>query len=109
MASPGGIAMKNILFVLLLLSASAAFGQYGARSIDSQPQIYHPPEHQATASYSRLAGERSIVGGGNTAYAQGDRPFSDFPQMASVPLGDMARELKKQHARVKKARIIWEN
>jgi hypothetical protein len=101
--------MKKILFVLLLLSANAAFGQYVINHVDSQPQIFSIPEHPAHASYAPMAGERSIVGGGTSYFGQGDRPASDFPQMASVPLGDMARELKKQHARVKKARIIWEN
>lgn len=101
--------MKKILFVLLLLSTSAAFGQYSVNHLESQPQIFSIPDHPAHASYAPMAGERSIVGGGSASYGQGDRPASDFPQMASVPLGDMARELKKQHARVKKARIIWEN
>jgi hypothetical protein len=101
--------MKKLLFVLLLFSASAAFGQYSVNHLENQPNVFHPAEHPATAFYSHLAGERSIVGGGGTDYARGDRPASDFPQMAVVPLGDAARELKKQHAQVKKARIIWEN
>jgi hypothetical protein len=29
--------------------------------------------------------------------------------MAAVPLGDTARELRKQHTKVKKAHIVWEN
>jgi hypothetical protein len=104
-----GYAMKKILFVLLLLSTSAAFGQYGANHIDSQPQIVHIPDHPEHASYAPMAGEHSILGGGNFAFGQGERPASDFPQMAAVPLGDVARELKRQHARVKKAHVLWEN
>lgn len=101
--------MKKILLVLLLLSTSAAFGQYMVNHLDSQVQIYKPPEHPAQAFYAPMQGERSLVGGGSATYAQGDRPFSDFPQAAAVPLGDAARELRKQHAQVKKARIVWEN
>ncbi|MGA3196632.1 MAG: hypothetical protein ABSD39_16665 [Terriglobales bacterium] len=101
--------MKKILFASLLFSASAAFGQYTVGHIDNQPNVFHPAEHPATAYYAPMAGERSIVGGGGTSYIQGDRPASDFPQMASVPLGDMARELKKQHLKAKKAHIVWEN
>ncbi|MFZ3263429.1 MAG: hypothetical protein WA172_05480 [Terriglobales bacterium] len=101
--------MKKILLVVLLLSSSAAFGQYYANHLDNTPQVFQIPEHTAHASYGHMAGEQSIIGGGATSFAQGDRRASDFPQMAELPLGDAARELKKQHERVKKARVIWEN
>ena len=101
--------MKKILLVLCLLSTSAAFGQYFANHVDAQPQIYRAPDHPAYATYAPMAAERGIAAGGSISYAQGDRPASDFPQAATVPLGDTARELKKQHALVKKARVVWEN
>jgi hypothetical protein len=108
-ASHGGVAMKQILFVFVLLSANAAFGQYIVNHIDNQPQPFQAPDHPAHASYSQMAVERPIVGGGGFSFGQGDRPASDFPQMAAVPLGDTARELRKQHTKVKKAHIVWEN
>lgn len=101
--------MKRILLVLCLLSASAAFGQYGGNYLNNQAQPYHAPEHPAHASYATLAGEQALVGGGSATFAQGDRPPSDFPQAEAAPLGDAARELKKQHAQVRKARVVWEN
>ena len=101
--------MKKVLLVLCLLLTSAAFGQVFGSYISSEPQVYHAPEHPAHASYAPLAEEHGIVGGGNASFAHGDRPPSDFPQMAATPLGDTARELKKQHARVRKARVVWEN
>lgn len=101
--------MKRILLVLLLLSTSAAFGQYTAGHIDSQVQVYHIPDHPAHASYLSIGDGYGIVGGGTVTFGQGEHPASDFPQLAAVPLGDAARELKKQHAQVKKARFIWEN
>lgn len=102
--------MKKLFFlVVLLLSTSAAFGQYVANHIDSQVQVYNIPDHPAHASYAHISDGSSIVGGGAVSFGQGERPFSDFPQAAPVPLGDSARELKKQHARLKKARVIWEN
>jgi len=101
--------MKQVLLALCLLSSSAAFGQYYANHISSEPQIYQAPDHPAHASFSSMADERGIVGGGNTSYAQGDRPAWDFPQAAPVPLGDSARELKKQHALLKKSRYVWVN
>jgi len=101
--------MKKILLVLCLLSTSAAFGQYFANHVDAQPQVYRAPDHPSHAAYAPLAQGQGIVGGGGMTYGQGDRPASDFPQAATVPLGDTARELKKQHALVKKARVVWEN
>jgi hypothetical protein len=101
--------MKKILLIVCLLSTSAAFGQYFANHIDNQPQVYHAPDHPLHASYAPIADGRGIVGGGGVSFAQGERPVSDFPQMAALPLGDAARELKKQHAQLKKARFVWEN
>ena len=101
--------MKKTLLVICLLSATAAFGQYYGGSMNSQPQFYEPPSHPAHASYAPLAQETNIITGNNFTYAQGERPASDFPQQAAVPLGDAARELKKQHETVKRARFVWEN
>lgn len=100
--------MKTIFLMVCLLWTSTAFGQYYGY-LNSQPQVYHAPDHPAHASYAAIAQETSVVGGGNVSFAQGDRPASDFPQKAAVPLGDAARELKKQHAQLKKARKVWEN
>ena len=102
--------MKKILLLVCVLSTSAAFGQYYANHLDSQVQIYRSPDHPSYATYAPMAQERGVAGGGSSmSYAQGERPVSDFPQAAPVPLGDTARELKKQHALVKKARVVWEN
>ncbi|MGB9235739.1 MAG: hypothetical protein WCC04_15115 [Terriglobales bacterium] len=100
--------MKITLLVFCLLLTTAAFGQYGG-SITSQAQIYHAPDHPAHASYAQTATEQSVVGGGGYTLAQGDRPASDFPQIAQQSLGDAARALRKQHEQVQKARIVWTN
>jgi hypothetical protein len=101
--------MKRLLLTFLLLSASAAFGQFYGNHIDATPQPYHAPDHTAHASYATMTEEHGIVGGGGFTFGQGERPVSDFPQMAATPLGDTARELKKQHAQLKKSRMVWEN
>ncbi|MFZ0480156.1 MAG: hypothetical protein WAL71_13510 [Terriglobales bacterium] len=101
--------MKTTLLIFFcLFVATAAFGQYGG-VINSQPQFYPPPDHPAHASYAPMATEQSVVGGTAYATAQGDRPASDFPQKPQASLGDVARELRKQHEHVKKARIVWTN
>lgn len=101
--------MKTMFLMVFLLLASAAFGQSYVGYLNSEPQVYHAPDHPAHASYAAIAQETNIAGGGSVSIATGEKPASDFPQAIAMPLGDAARELKKQHAQVKKARKVWEN
>jgi hypothetical protein len=107
--------MKKTLLLLCLLFSTAAFAQHGASmgSISSQPQVYEFPSHPAHASFTPMASERSILSGASFSFAQGDRPAADFPETATasetVSLGAIARELRRQHAQVKKSRVVWVN
>jgi hypothetical protein len=102
--------MKKILFVLCLLSTAAAFAQLGGASyISSQPQVYQFPSHPAHASYAPMSQEQNVLAATSYSTAQGERPASDFPQPESVSLGSAARELRQQHAQVKKSRVVWVN
>jgi len=100
--------MKTTLVVLCLFVAAAAFGQSGGYR-SAQGLIYAPPDHPQHASYSAIATEQSVLGGSGYTLAQGDRPASDFPQKLQPPLGDMARELRKEHEHAKKALFVWTN
>jgi len=99
--------MKKTILILSLLWTAAAFGQYAGNYAISS--LYWPSSHTAHASYAPLAQEQSLFTNSGYPSAQGDRPPSDFPQPPQKPLGDIARELKTQHAQVKKARVVWEN
>jgi hypothetical protein len=103
--------MKKILFVLCLLSATGAFAQsqYSPSSINSQVFIPQFESHNAHAGYAPMSPEWNILGSSSYASAQGERPASDFPHAEAVSLGAAARELKKQHAQVKKSRVVWIN
>jgi hypothetical protein len=103
--------MKKTLFVLCLLSTTAAFAQYysGASYISSQPQIFQPPSHPAHAAYAPMSQEQSVLAATNYSTAQGERRASDFPQAEGVSLGAAAREFRKQHAQLKKSRVVWVN
>ena len=103
--------MKKILFVLCLLSTTAAFAQYvgGTSYISSEPQIYQAPSHPARATYSPMSQEQSVLASTSYLLAQGERPASDFPQEEAVSLGAAARELRQQHAQLKKSRVVWVN
>jgi hypothetical protein len=105
--------MKKTLVVLsffVFVLTTAAFAQYGGGGyISAEPQPYHAPDHPAHASFAPIRSEMSIYPGTSYLSAQGDRPASDFPQAASPSLGDMARELKKEHALLKKSTTVWVN
>jgi hypothetical protein len=106
--------MKITFLVLCVLLTTAAFGQYGSRanSISSQPQAYPSPSHTANATTHGLAAERPVLGGTNYIIAQGERALSDLPQAATAAapsLGDTARMLRTEHAKLKKARVVFEN
>ncbi len=100
--------MKKTLFLLCLLSTTAAFAQLGA-TLSSQPQVYQSPSHPAHASYAPMSQEQNVLGGTSYLSAQGEKPLSEFPQPAAVSLGTIARELRQQHAQLKKSRVIWVN
>ncbi len=104
--------MKKTLFLLCflcLLSSAAALAQLGAGYISSEPQIYNTPSHPAHASYTPMSQEQNMLGGTNYFTGQGERPLSEFPQPAPVPLGTIARELRQEHAQLKKSRVVWVN
>jgi hypothetical protein len=102
--------MKKTVFLLCLLSTTAAFAQYGGvPTISNQPQSYQFSSHPEHAAYAPMSSGQSVVGGSNYSSAQGERPASDFPQAASVSLGTVARELRKQHSQLKKSRAVWVN
>jgi hypothetical protein len=60
-----------------------------------------------------MAREQNNLGSSTFSFAQGERPASDFPQQATaaeaVSLGAVARELRQQHAQLRKSRVVWVN
>jgi hypothetical protein len=103
--------MKKILFVFFLLSTAAAFGQYslGSGAANNQAQSYQFQNHPSHADYAPLSAERSVLPSTTFYSAQGERRASDFAQPEAMPLGTIARELKRQHAELKKSRVVWVN
>jgi hypothetical protein len=56
-----------------------------------------------------MSQEQSVLAATSYISAQGERPASDFPQAEGVSLGAFAREVRKQHAQLKKSRVVWVN
>jgi hypothetical protein len=102
----------SVLFILMF-AAAASFGQT-AGGISSQPQIVQVPDHPLHAEQHALACERPLVGGlGETyTYARGERPLWEFgpaaPAPTHIPLGDVARALRKEKLAARKAEIVLE-
>jgi hypothetical protein len=101
--------MKKLLFVLFVVSTSAAFAQNLGNSINSQAQSYSFQTHPGHATYVPLTQEQSVLPTSTYLTAQGDRRPSDFAQPEAAPLGTIARELRKQHAQLKKSPVVWVN
>jgi hypothetical protein len=103
--------MKTLLAVVCLFCASAATGQMvpGGSVLNNQPQVFQVESHNQHASQHALAEPRTLETYNNVS-AHGVRPLWEVaPATEAVPLGDAARMLRKQHAAMKKAEIVWEN
>ena len=103
--------MKTILLVLCLLSTTVAFAQYNntGSGRSSEPYIVQSPSHPSHADYASMSTGQSVLASASYSSAQGERPASDFPQPEAMALGTAARELRKQHAQMKKSRVVWVN
>lgn len=107
--------MKTTLLVTLaalFLMSAAAHGQatagYGS-VINSEPQVLQMPSHQLRATQQLLNGEQNILFTAQNPWARGERPLWEVSKpKPEIPLGDVARLLRQQHATVKKAVKVLE-
>jgi len=102
--------MKSCLFLLavcILGSVGAAGQTVGSYWLNGQPQMLVMPEHPQHASQTPLAQDQDLRERSTYVYAQGERPAWEFmPAPSFVPLADLARTLRDQHAMAKKAVIV---
>ncbi|MBZ5597099.1 MAG: hypothetical protein LAN83_02145 [Acidobacteriia bacterium] len=104
--------MKTTVLVLCFLCATAALGQTaaGGSSLSAQPVVYAFSSHPRRASERAMAQEQSLLHKPGLVYAQGERPLWEvMPEKQEIPLGDVARVLRKEHATAKKANRVVEN
>jgi hypothetical protein len=104
--------MKTTLCVLFLLFTTAAFGQAAGNTwaLDSQPQVVHIPSHEQTATQQPMGQELNLLGSSQYLSAHGERPLWEVAQKrVEVSLGEVARNLRKQHESAKKADKCYEN
>jgi len=103
--------MKTVLCTMLLLCASAAFGQaVGTSSVSAQPQVYSFEGHPLHAERVPMAATQDINGGIVNAYGQGERPLWEVAQQKhEMPLGDLARTFRAERVAKKKAVMNMQN
>ncbi len=106
--------MKTLLFALCLLLTAAAFGQ-SAGSLNNQPQVREIPSHTLHAAPQPMGREVSLLVGSRNVSAQGEKPLWEAVGSTetlrvpdAMPLGDVARLLRRQHATAQKATIVFE-
>lgn len=92
-----------------IFCAVGAAGQtIGGYALNAQPQIFVIPEHPQHASQTELGPEQDLRERSVITCARGERPLWELmPPPPFVPIADLARILRDEHARVKKAVISW--
>lgn len=102
--------MKTILFAACFLFATSAFGQAGGSSLNSQVTSYTFASHPQRADFKEMGRQQSLFDSSGYTYAQGERPLWEVaPESHEVPLGDVARAIRKEHESAKKASATWQN
>jgi hypothetical protein len=101
--------MKITLFALCFFCAASALGQsaggsVGSASMSSSIQMTSHPQHAAQAP---MALEESLFDHSGYFIVEGERPLWEVqPLSPKVPLGDIARALRKEHDTAKKAEFV---
>jgi hypothetical protein len=98
--------MKILLVISCLLITTAAFGQAaaGAYVMDNQARMVAVPSHPETASAQPMGASQNLLG------SHGERPLWEVAtKKPEVPLGDIARTLRKEKEATKRATLVREN
>jgi len=101
--------MKTTLFLLCFLGATAALGQQSSAvaALNNEAQPLQMISHPARASQHAMAAEQSLLDSSSYVYAQGERPLWELAAVkVAIPLGDVARLLRQEHATAKKADFV---
>jgi len=102
-----------VVLTLCFLCATAAFGQLAATTVSGATlsSTFQVAQHSEQAAPQAMAQEHSLLGTSTITTAHGEMPLSDvpLPPVHVTPLGDIARMQKAEHAKDKKANIVWEN
>jgi hypothetical protein len=104
--------MKTLVVVFCFLATSAALAQTGIGGgvLSNEPVVIQVPSHPAHASQPGMAEPQNVMESSSQTIAQGQRPVWELaPKVNPVPLGDIARALRKERMAAKKSTLVWEN
>ena len=94
------------LFLITLVLCAEALGQNYQSTIIPSPAM--DSTVQMSDHYQPII-QRSLFASSSETVAHGERPAFEIPGLPQPrPLGDVARDYRKEHAKVKKATIVWE-
>jgi hypothetical protein len=96
---------------LILITFALCAGAFGQNY--STVQFMAPPAMTSTVTMPDHAAplvHRSLFERGASTFARGEVPLYEVPGLwkAPRPLGDVAREYREEHAKARKAIIVWE-
>lgn len=98
--------MKTTLLAFCFLCATAALGQ----SYPSMSPLEFV-DHSQHAGPKSLTAPADLLGGSSVVIGHGEVPLADIPmpKIPETPLGDVARQVRKERLSAKKAQKVWEN
>jgi hypothetical protein len=102
--------MKRLLLVFLFgaFCCAGAHAQVMGNVFDTEPRPLVIPDHPQHASQTPLAPEQSLLEQSQSVWGHGERPLWEvMPSPKFVPIADFARAFRREHARAKRAVIVW--
>jgi hypothetical protein len=102
--------MKKSIFAFCLFCATTAFAQNGVVLSNNVQPYTSPDDRPLRASEHAMGTESSLLSTATISYAKGEVPLADLASpMYHTPLGDIARDYRKEHATLPKATKVMEN
>lgn len=78
--------------------------------LSSEPRVMSMPSHQQHATQRPVGQGQDLLEKSHLSYARGEKPLWEAaPKAYAPPLGDVARQLRKQRETAKKATRVLEN
>lgn len=101
--------MKTTIFALCFLCVTAAAFAQNAPVLSNLSQPVQFVDHAQHATEHPMAQETSLFGASPYSYAQGEVPLAELGSpIYHTPLGDLAREARKEHSTAPKAVKVLE-
>jgi len=109
--------MKSFSILVLtacIFCAVGAFGQVNFGSAVSAPEEgFQMGEHTQFATRQPMGQERDLLEASGSVSGRGEMPLWEamemMPAKPITPLGDLARAIRKEHALMPKAVLVWNN